>query len=321
MVARRIDALAKLTAAPMSGGCRLVVTTASAALQRLPKPETMAGGGKVLKAGVIAGLDELTAQLAVGGYVRAEQVMEAGEFAVRGGLIDIFPPGLLEPVRIDLFGDEVEKIRAFDPVSQRTTGEVRSVTLRPVSEIVLTPENIARFRSRYRELFGAVGDGDALYESVSQGRRFLGMEHWLPLFHDGLVTVFDYLPTASVSLDHDIEEAVGTRLETIRDYFEARRTVDRSKVASDSGMIYHPIAPDLLYLTGDEWAKALGVRPVTVFRPYAAVDVGGNDDAGGRTGRDFADVRGATKRKRLRGIRRPHQGRVGPGASHGAGLL
>ncbi|MCB2107564.1 MAG: transcription-repair coupling factor, partial [Rhodobacteraceae bacterium] len=291
VVARRIDALAQLTQPPASGQHRIVITTASAVLQRLPKPEAMAGGGTILKPGSNIGLETLTALLTVGGYNRADQVMEPGEYAVRGGLIDIYPPGVAEPVRIDLFGDEIEKIRSFDPVTQRTTGESEFVTLHPVSEIILAPDNVARFRSRYRELFGAVNEGDALYEAVSQGQRFLGMEHWLPLFHDGMATIFDYLPTASISLDHDIEEAVGTRLETVRDYYEARKSVDQSKTVTDAGMIYHPIPPDLLYLSGDEWIKQLGPRAVTVFRPYAAADIGGNEDAGGRTGREFADVR------------------------------
>ncbi|MDX2223942.1 MAG: transcription-repair coupling factor, partial [Rhodospirillaceae bacterium] len=291
VVARRIDALARLTVPPPSGAVRLVITTVSAALQRMPKADLMRGGSRELKPGARAAINELTAGLAVAGYVRAEQVMEPGEFAVRGGLIDLFPPGLMEPARIDLFGDEVEKIRSFDPVTQRTTGTLDRVVLRPMSEIVLGADDIARFRSRYRELFGAVTDGDALYESISHGRRFLGMEHWLPLFHDGLATVFDYLPTASISLDHDIEESVASRIETIRDYYEARRTVDASRAAAEAGMVYHPIAPDLLYLPGDEWTKALAVRPVTVFRPYAAADLGNNEDAGARGGRDFADVR------------------------------
>src|SRR5262249_51868041 len=153
-------------------------------------------------------------------------------------------PGAEEPVRIDLFGDDIETIRSFDPVSQRTTGNRDTVSLKPMSETVLTPDSIAKFRSKYRELFGAVGSSDALYESVSQGRKFLGQEHWLPLFHDGLATILDYLPTANVSLDHDIEEAVAVRLETIRDYYEARRLVDKASggktklTIEDTGIVY-----------------------------------------------------------------------------------
>jgi transcription-repair coupling factor (superfamily II helicase) len=294
VVARRIDALCRLTEPIARGASRLIITTVSAVLQRVPQADRLIGTTREITKGTRIKIDELTTYLAANGYSRAEQVMEPGEFAIRGGLIDIYAPGLPEPVRIDLFGDEVEGLRSFDPVSQRTTAPCTSATLKPMSEIVLTPESINRFRSRYRELFGSVVSNDTLYESVAEGRRFLGMEHWLPLFHDGLATVLDYAPTASISLDHDIEEAVGTRFEMIRDYFEARRAVSAAQAKGadlDSGMIYNPIPPGALYLESEEWQKLLASRPVSAFRTFAATDVGNDEDAGGRPGRDFADVR------------------------------
>ena len=297
VMARRIDALTRLTAPPPQGESRLVITTVSAVIQRVPRTDTMRDSG--LEITVQGPLDrgKLNTFLAANGYVCAEQVMEPGEHAVRGGLIDLFPPGLEEPVRIDLFGDEIETIRTFDPVSQRTTGNRTAVFLKAMSETVLNPESIARFRTKYRELFGAVASGDALYESISEGRNFLGQEHWLPLFHEGLDSLFDYMPTASISLDHDIEESVAVRLETIRDYYEARRLVDASSTQAtklslqESGIIYHPIPPELLFLDEAEWSLCLVHRAVTAFRAYEAADVSGAEDAGVRRGRDFGDVR------------------------------
>jgi transcription-repair coupling factor (superfamily II helicase) len=108
--------------------------------------------------------------------------MEPGEFAVRGGIIDVFPPGRDLPVRLDFFGDELETARAFDTVSQRSSDDVKSFDLIPVSEILLNDDSISRFRSGYRGLFGAVEGEDPLYEAVSSGRRMMGMEHWLGLF-------------------------------------------------------------------------------------------------------------------------------------------
>ena len=297
VMARRIDAFTRLTVPPPVGQCRLVITTVSAILQRVPRVESLSNVS--LQVAVKSRLDRkvLDAFLAANGYTRAEQAMEPGEFAVRGGLIDLFPPGAPEPVRLDLFGDDVEAIRTFDAVSQRTTGTRQSIALKPMSEIILAAEPIARFRANYREMFGAVANGDMLYESISQGRKFLGQEHWLPLFHDGLGTVLDYLPTASISLDHDIEEAVAVRLETIRDYYEARRMVDSASggkarlSVEDSGIIYHPVPPNLMYLDEADWARLLSARSVTAFRSFTAPDLGGGEDAGGRPGRDFADVR------------------------------
>ncbi|MBL8629537.1 MAG: transcription-repair coupling factor, partial [Rhodospirillaceae bacterium] len=293
VVARRIDALCKLTEPIAAGKFRLAITTVSAVLQRVPKAAQLTGTTREIKKGTRLELEKFTSYLAANGYVRAEQVMEPGEFAVRGGLIDIFPPGLPEPVRIDLFGDEVEGLRSFDPVSQRTTNPCERISLMPMSEIILTAETVSRFRSRYRELFGAVAVGDALYESIGESRRFLGMEHWLPLFHDGLDTLLDYLPTASLSLDHDIEESVAARFETIRDYFQARKTVTaaQAKGAEVEGMIYNPIPTGALYIEPDEWLKLLASRPVSALRSFAPADVSNDQDAGGRPGRDFADVR------------------------------
>src|SRR5262249_40430473 len=151
-------------------------------------------------------IDWLTKFLGENGYSRSETVMEPGEFAVRGGLVDLFPPGTPEPQRLDLFGDTLEAVRSFDPMSQRTTGTHDEVVWLPVSEVLLTKESIARFRGGYRELFGNVGD-DVLYEAVSAGQRHVGMEHWLPLFHERLETLLDYCPEAMVTADHQIAEA------------------------------------------------------------------------------------------------------------------
>ncbi len=293
VVARRINALCQLTEPIAAGKSRLVITTVSAVLQRVPKAEQLTGTTREIKKGTRLEIENFTAYLAANGYTRAEQVMEPGEFAVRGGLIDIFPPGSIEPVRIDLFGDEVDGLRSFDPVSQRTTSPTDKISLMPMSEIILTPETVTRFRSRYRELFGAVASGDTLYESIAESRRFLGMEHWLPLFHDGLDTLLDYMPTSSLSLDHDIEEAVTARFETIRDYYQARKTVTaaQAKGAEVEGMIYNPIPTSALYIDADEWMRLLAVRPVSALRSFAPADVSKDEDAGGRPGRDFADVR------------------------------
>ena len=119
---------------------------------------------------------------------------EPGEYAVRGGILDLFPPGMDMPVRLDFFGDTLESIRTFDPETQRSEGDLRALDLVPVAEFQLTTETIRRFRTGYVAAFGAATPDDLLYQAVSEGRRYPGMEHWLPLFHDRLETLFDYLP-------------------------------------------------------------------------------------------------------------------------------
>ena len=168
IVSRRVEGLTRLIE-PAKGRARLILTTVNALLQKVPPRGAFAHATFRAKIGDRIDLDKLQAYLAHNGYTRAQTVREAGEFAIRGGIIDLFPPGTEEPLRLDLFGDELEGVRAFDPMSQRTTEKRDGVALKPMSEVFLDEQSIARFRSGYRELFGVVLDEDPLYEAVSAG--------------------------------------------------------------------------------------------------------------------------------------------------------
>ena len=197
--------------------------------------------------------------------------MEAGELAVRGGIVDIFPSGRAEPVRLDFFGDEVEAIRAFDPASQRTSGAIEAVTIKPVSEVPLDEAAVTRFRSGYRTSFGAVGGDDPLYTAVSAGRRHIGFEHWLPLFHERLETLFDYMADdAVVVLDHQAEEACPGAPRTDRRILRGAPPDLAGGGAARTGTVYHPLPPDRLYLGAREWAAQLDRRPTGQLSPFAA---------------------------------------------------
>ncbi|OAN43942.1 transcription-repair coupling factor [Paramagnetospirillum marisnigri] len=289
VVARRIDTLARL-ADGGGQGPRLILTTVAALAQRVPPREGLAKATLNARPGASLSIERLVEFLHRSGYVRADTVMEPGEFAVRGGIVDLFPPGAAEPMRLDFFGDEIEAVRSFDPMSQRTTGPVAGFSCRPVSEVGLDDASIARFRAAYRELFGVVQGADPLYESISEGVKFTGMEHWLPLFHDGLDTLFAYCPEAAVVLDHQADEALAARHALVLEYYDARVSMGGSGLA-ESGMVYHPVPPPKLYLERDEWDRLLAVRPVLRLSPFDAMDGGAAFDAGGRLGRDFADVR------------------------------
>jgi transcription-repair coupling factor (superfamily II helicase) len=139
-------------------------------------------------------MNELVARLETSGFDRVGTVRDVGEYAVRGGILDVFAPGASEPLRLDFFGDTLESIRAFDPATQMTTGPRKQFLLQAMSEVTLTPDTISRFRRAYIEAFGAPSRDDGLYAAVTEGRRFAGMEHWLPFFYERLDTLFDYLP-------------------------------------------------------------------------------------------------------------------------------
>jgi transcription-repair coupling factor (superfamily II helicase) len=262
---------------------RMLVTQAVALLQRLPPREAIGAASYQARTGRDVNVAELERYFAVNGYVRASTVSERGEFAVRGGVIDVFPPGAVEPVRLDLFGDTLESIRAFDPETQRSTKQLHGIDLLPVSEALLDPDAIARFRNGYLGQFGAPGD-DPLYEAVSAGQRRAGLEHYLPLLYPKLETLFDYLPAgALIGIDHLASEAREERLAMIADAYEARSDTARQTH-------YRALKPAGLYLVGGEEEERLAAFPTRRFSPFQT-DAAGAIDLGARMGRQFTAER------------------------------
>jgi len=282
--ARRMAALARLASGSVQGDAVLIATTIAAASQRLPPREAVAGAGYAARIGNTVDVADLERYFAVNGYHRASTVSEKGEFAIRGGVIDVFPTASSEPVRLDLFGDTLESIRAFDPETQRSTRQLSEVSLLPVSEILLDAAAVSSFRRGYVEAFGAPG-GDPLYDTVSGGGRRAGMEHWLPLFYGALETLFDYLPEGLlVGMDALVESALAERFAQVADAFEARDQADRRSQ-------YRPLSPDALYLSPEAFADALAVRSVRRFSGLSGEPGSIAVDMGARSGRSFAAER------------------------------
>ena len=215
-------------------------------------------------------MDDIAARLGRNGFERVATVREVGEYAVRGGILDVFVPGNDEPVRLDFFGDTLESIRSFDPASQRTTGKARSLDLNPMSEVSLTSETISHFRTQYLSMFGAATRDDALYLAVSEGRRYAGMEHWLPLFYDTLDTVFDYLAGFHIVTDHVVREAAAERSKLVQDYYEARQSsASPGKSQISQGTPYKPVPPEMLYLSAEAFNAALVSRHAVRLSPFS----------------------------------------------------
>jgi len=285
--ARRMDTLSRLT--QLAPGPRLLLTTVNAVLQRLPAREAVAGASLRVAVGQPLDQDRLNGFLGRNGYIRTGTVMEPGEFAVRGGIYDIFPAGAEAPLRLDFFGDTLESVRIFDPLTQRTTGQAQTVELVPISEVQLGEDGVNRFRRAYRELFGAVVDDDPLYAAISEQRRHPGMEHWLPLFHERLETVFDYLPDAVVTIDHLAGETRDDRLAQIADHYEARAAQQDASIGGTPP--YKPVPSELLYLTAADWDAALAPRAGGQFSPFEAPEAADVVNLGGRQGRNYAAER------------------------------
>jgi transcription-repair coupling factor (superfamily II helicase) len=289
LVSERITTLARL--AEKTTQPRIVLTTVNALVQRVPPRTAFRNASMVLAAGGEAPPDALARFLDANGYGRAGTVMEPGEYAIRGGIIDIFPAGESDPVRLDLFGDTIESIRVFDPGTQRSAGKRQRLVLRPVSEVPLDKEAVSRFRAGWREEFGQDAAADPIYQAVSDGRRHAGSEHWVPLFHPHMETLLDHLtdggPAASVSLDHQAEAVLAARLEMIADHYAARTMVPR-----DGEVPYRPLPPNRLYLNRTAWDTMLADGPLQAFSPFARPDGATGVDGGGRPGPVFAQSTG-----------------------------
>jgi transcription-repair coupling factor (superfamily II helicase) len=268
-------------------GPQLVLTTINAITQKTLTPFRIRQMVARLAPGERIATDKLVKLLQSNGYVRTDTVHDAGEYAVRGGIVDLFPSGEPGPLRLDFFGDEIETLRRFDPASQRTTGAVDGFMLLPASEALLDEDSIKRFRSRYREMFGATATGDPLYQAVSDGRRLAGMEHWLPLFEERLVPLAEHLAEDTLWLrDGGVASAAEARFEAIRDYH-----ANRVQAAAASPGSYRPLPPDQLYLMPEQWTEAVTAIPIHATSMFHEPDSDRVIDMGVDSARDFAPER------------------------------
>ncbi len=298
IVAQRIATLSRLRQ-HFQQPC-IVLTTINAIVQKSLPPDVLEQASLNAAVGETLPVEKLRGFLAQNGYVNAGTVREAGEFAVRGGIVDLFPPGYDAPLRLDFFGDDIDSIRVFDPLTQTTTDKIDRFHLEPIAEAILGEASIAHFRAAYRDLFGAVTDNDMLYESVTQGKKFPGMEHWLGLFYPRLFSLLDYLPDAPVIFDHQSDEAIESRLQQIDDFYQARlslfQAAKRAK-KKDSTVPYKPAPLGGLYIPKLALDKALEGRAVATLSPFGIVEgeEGGVPsamiDCHGNRGRDFVSAR------------------------------
>ena len=267
----------------------ILVASINAVLQRVPHQDFVTEQLLSVAPGNVLRMEDVIARLELNGFLRTSTVREPGEYAVRGGIVDLFAPGSVEPLRLDFFGETLETIRSFDPQTQRTTGERRGLDLIPAAEMQLTSETIKRFRTGYVQAFGAPAPSDLLYQAISEGRRHRGMEHWLPLFHEQMHTLFDYVARSAIVLEPLVEEAAHERFAQIADYYEARQ---QALGQSGGAPPYKPLPPNRLYLEESEWRERIKHAPLARLTPFAVPEGQGTViDAGSRQGRNFAAER------------------------------
>ena len=291
-IAARMTTLSLLASAAEKGA--VVLTAVNALIQRLPPRDVVAKMSFVARAGQVVDSEKLIGWAAGNGYLRVPTVRETGEFAVRGGLVDLYPAGAEAPLRFDFFGRQLETIRTFDADSQRTTGNLKSIALAPMSEVLLSEDNVRRFRANYTATFGGNTAGDPLYAAVSAAQRFPGIEHWLPFFYEHMEGLGAYVGDAPFVFDDQAREAFTDRQTQVRDYFEAREQARLAPAGSTAGAPYKPIPPELLYsVEGGLYAGSNGGE-VVQLTPFMPSEGGWVQDAGGHLAHNFAAERQAT---------------------------
>ena len=280
------------TLAALSSGFEaplVLLTTLNAITQYIPNRTIVSNNSFVAIVGRTINVKELRSYFSKMGFVQTPTVTEPGDYAIRGGIIDVFPPGEIGPVRMDLFGDELESARRFDPVTQRTVENLDRIEFAPVSEVILDDVSINRFRNNYRKEFGSAGLDDPLYEAVSAGRKHQGYEHWAPYFHDGMETIFDHLPNAVIFMDENIERIHNSRWDGINDQYEARLEALNSKNRLET--VYKPIKPELFYISPDDLFDLLNNREQRKFIVLPQPTGPNSLDMRARIGRNFAPER------------------------------
>jgi len=236
----------------------IVVVALPTLMQRLPPRQWIEAHALDLSRGQQLDLDAFRARLIAAGYAHVSQVMAHGEFAVRGSIIDVFPMGSGEPLRIDLFDDRIDSIRRFDPESQRSGGSLEALRLLPAREYPLTPDGIREFRRRFRARFEGDPNRSPLYRQVSDALAPAGIEYYLPLFFDQLATLFDFLPSQTFIVDTaDAAARSDSVWQEVIDRHEQRRHDIERPV----------LAPHEIGLSPDELRQHLERLPVVELTP------------------------------------------------------
>ncbi len=260
LISERLATLWGISQRDKDTGADVILIPATTALYRVAPPSFLAGYTFQFK--VKQKLDEarLKAQLTLAGYSHVSQVVSPGEYAVRGGLIDLFPMGSLVPYRVDLFDDEIDSVRTFDPDSQRSLYPGPEVRLLPGREFPMDDAARAKFRSRWRELLEGDPTKSRIYKDIGNGVATAGIEYYLPLFFDDTATVFDYLgPDATVVLHGDLESAFQRFWQDTKDRYRLAQSDPERPVLPPEALF---LGTEQFYARANAYAQ-LAIRPQT----------------------------------------------------------
>ncbi|MCJ8322300.1 MAG: transcription-repair coupling factor [Rhizobiales bacterium] len=266
---------------------RIILTSINAMMMRTAPQSYFNRAFLTLKLGNRVNLTDFAAYFIRNGFHKVATVHEKGEFAIRGSIVDVFSGNMTIPARLDFFGDTLESIKSFDPLTQRSQAKLKGITILPAGELTLNEKSISTFRNRYVAAFGAVKSEDLLYESISSGRGAVGMEHWMPYFHDNLDTLLDYCQNPTILNDHQIDQTIDARAAQITDYYNAR--IDAMQQQGMGAPLYKPVKSDDLYLSKAALAE--------LFAQTQTIDLNSFNLPSARDGVNLIDFKGKIGRK------------------------
>ena len=268
ITSKRLETLSRLS--NEKNKSKIILTTIQASCQRTLSLDEVKNKFISLKPGEVIDINNLVNFFVSNGYEKTPTVREHGEFSVRGGIIDFYSP-LNKPIRLDLFGNTIDSIKSFDLISQRSLELLKEIFVYPASEIILNDKTIENFRINFNKKFGSQKEKVKIYDSISEGISYPGMEHWLPFFYNKTGSIFDYIGKPIILLDHLYDSSLDDFLETVNDHFQSRKDYDDNKLSKVENK-YFSIEPSNLYQNKEEYNKNLYSRNCIRISPFKKPD-------------------------------------------------
>ena len=268
ITSKRLETLSRLS--NEKNKSKIILTTIQASCQRTLSLDEVKNKFISLKPGEVIDINNLVNFFVSNGYEKTPTVREHGEFSVRGGIIDFYSP-LNKPIRLDLFGNTIDSIKSFDLISQRSLELLKEIFVYPASEIILNDKTIENFRVNFNKKFGSQKEKVKIYDSISEGISYPGMEHWLPFFYNKTGSIFDYIDKPIILLDHLYDSSLEDFLETVNDHFQSRKDYDDNKLSKVENK-YFSIEPSNLYQNKEEYNKNLYSRNCIRISPFKKPD-------------------------------------------------
>ena len=268
ITSKRLETLSRLS--NEKDKSKIILTTIQASCQRTLSLDEIKNKFISLKPGEVIDINNLVNFFVSNGYEKTPTVREHGEFSVRGGIIDFYSP-LNKPIRLDLFGNTIDSIKSFDLITQRSLELLKEIFVYPASEIILNDKTIENFRINFNKKFGSQKEKVKIYDSISEGISYPGMEHWLPFFYNQTGSIFDYIDKPIILLDHLYDSSLEDFLETVNDHFQSRKDYDDNKLSKVENK-YFSIEPSNLYQNKEEYNKNLRSRNCIRISPFKKPD-------------------------------------------------